>query len=108
MNILLTLLGWLAWNFGLFTMEKDKADDLGKPFDLRHYAACYWDNWLFSLIFIPILIIMGIRGLGLEALPIGDFEHLKWNDIYYLGAGCFAEIAKYLISTARNKWKQTK
>lgn len=104
MNILLSLLGWLAWNFGLFTMEKDKADDEGKDFDIRHYVYCYWDNWVFSAIFIPILIIFGIKGLGLNAVPIGDFEDLQWSDAYYLAAGCLAEIAKYYITLIRKKW----
>ncbi len=108
MNILLTLLGWLAWNFGLFSMEKDQVDAEGKPMDLKRYASCYWDNWVFSLIFIPILIIVGIKGLGFEALPFGDLEHFQWHDLYYLGAGAFAEIAKYYISLARKKWKADK
>jgi len=104
MNILLTVLGWLAWNIGLFSFEKDKADDKGEVFDVRKYVRCYWDNWLFSAIFIPILIIVGIKQLGLEALPIDDAAHMKWNDLYYLGAGCAAEAAKYFTQRIIKKF----
>lgn len=106
MNILLTVLGWLAWNIGLFSFEKDKSDDKDEKFSLIHYANKYWDNWLLSLVCVPILIIMGIKGLGLDAIPIGDFEDLHWNDIYYLCAGAFAEAVKVgikKVSTWKNK-----
>lgn len=104
MNIALTFLGWIIWNFGLFSMEKDKADEKGEDFSIGHYTKCYWDNWLLSLFIIPILIILGIRGLGLEAIPLADLKGLKWNDIYYLGAGAFAEAVKYYIAVVRKKF----
>lgn len=103
MNIILSLLGWLMWNFGLFSFEKDKADDLNQDFDIRHYIKCYWDNWVLSLIMVPILIILGIKGLGLDAIPMLDIEHLKWSDSYYLGAGFFAEALKYYLAKLRKK-----
>ena len=104
MNIALTFLGWLIWNFGLFSMEKDKADEKGLDFSIKHYAKCYWDNWLYSLFFIPLLILLGIKGLGLEAIPMFDVQSLKWSDFYYLGAGFFAEALKYYIALARKKF----
>jgi hypothetical protein len=104
MNVLLALLGWLAWNFGLFSIEKDKADDEGKPFSVKHYTQKYWDNWLLSLLFVPILVIIGIKGLGFAAIPIGDFKDLKWNDLYYLGSGFFSEFLKISIVKLWRKW----
>jgi hypothetical protein len=105
MNILLSILGWLAWNVALFSLEKDEFDEQEKPFSLKHYAALYYDNWLLSLVFVPILIIVGIRGLNLSAIPIGDFQDLQWHDMYYLGSGFFAELVKVTIKKLRKKWK---
>lgn len=105
MNILLTLLGWLAWNFGLFSYEKDKADDMDQPFPIGKYIGKYWDNWVLSLLIVPILIIAGIKGLHLEAIPIGDFKGMKWSDAYYLAAGPLAEILKYYTTIIIKKYK---
>jgi hypothetical protein len=108
MNILLAFLGWLAWNIGLFSYEKDKYDDRNESFSLGDYAKKFYDNWLLSLVCIPILIIAGLKGLGLDAIPIDDFKHLQWNDLYYLGSGALAEIVKVLIKRISNwKTKQT-
>lgn len=95
MNILLALLGWIIWNFALFTIEKDKSDDADIAFDTKKYIRTHWDNWVLSAIMIPILIIIGVKGIGLDALPIGDFEDLQWNDLYYLGAGAITEVVKH-------------
>jgi hypothetical protein len=106
MNIILTFLGWLAWNWGLFVYEKDKYDALDQKFNIGHYAERYWDNWVLSLICAPILVILGIKGLGLTALPLTDIEHLKWNDLYYLASGLLAEALKYYISIAIKKFTE--
>lgn len=104
MNLLLTLFGWIIWNFTLFTIEKDKFDNTEKEFSFRVYAKTHWDNWVLSLFFIPVLIILGIKGFKLEALPIDDFAGMKWGDLYYLGAGAFAEVAKYYITLIIKKY----
>ena len=105
MNILLCILGWLAWNVALFSLEKDEYDERNETFHLGHYVSLYYDNWLLSLVFIPILVIIGIKGLELSAVPIGDFKDLKWHDMYYLGSGFFAELVKVTIKKLRKKWK---
>lgn len=107
MNILLTVLGWLAWNFGLFSWEKDKADNEGKEFPILQYVKKYWDNWLLSALFIPILIIIGIKGLDLSPLPLGDVKDMKWSDLYYLLSGAASEAAKVGIQKVF-KWKSKK
>jgi hypothetical protein len=104
MNILLAFLGWLAWNWGLFVYEKDSLDALDQKFNVKHYAERYWDNWVLSLICVPILIIIGIKGLGLKALPVADVEDLQWNDMYYLASGLLAEAVKYYIALVIKKF----
>lgn len=104
----MSLLGWLVWNIGLFSYEKDKHDDAEKEFDVVAYYKKYWDNWLLSLVCVPILVIIGMRGLGLDPIPLDDFKHLQWNDLYYFGSGALAEAVKVIIKKISNwKSKQT-
>lgn len=105
MNILLVVFGWLIWNFALFSMEKDKADEAGEHFPIGPHVRKYWDNWVLSLLCVPVLIILGIKGLGLDAIPIDDLKHLRWNDAYYLGAGAITEVAKHYITVIIKKYK---
>jgi hypothetical protein len=107
MNILLSLLGWLAWTVGLLSYEKDKADDLGQTFSLKNYALKYWDNWLLSATCVPILIIIGAKKLGLDPIGVLDVKHLHWHDLYYLAAGPAAEMVKVLIKRV-SKWRVKK
>lgn len=104
MNIVLVFLGWFIWNFALFTIEKDKHDDDGTPFPVKQYIKTHWDNWLLSAIMIPVLIIVGIKGLNLSALPFGDFEDFTWSDLYYLGAGAFSEMVKHYVVVIIKKY----
>jgi len=104
MNIILVFLGWSIWNFALFTIEKDRFDDEDKPFPVGKYIRSHWDNWLLSAIMIPVLIIVGIKGLDLTALPFGDFQDFKWGDLYYLGAGAFSEMVKHYVVVIIKKY----
>ncbi len=106
MNILLAFFGWLAWNIGLFSYLKDQADDLDQDFGVKAYAKKHWDNWLLSLVMVPILIIIGMKGIGLDAIPIFDIDHLQWNDIYYAGSGFFSEALKFGITQVAKKAKK--
>lgn len=104
MNIALAFLGWIVWNFGLFSIEKSNAELKGNDFSITHYTKCYWDDWVFSLFFIPVLIICGIKGLGLQPVPALAVDELKWQDSYYFGAGAAAEAFKYFISQVKKKF----
>lgn len=100
MNIFITIIGWLAWNWFWFTVEKDKHDDENKDFDFTDYRKKNWENWVFSALLIPILLYYGSRGLGLDVFGIPSFEHLKWSDAFYPCVGLFSDIVgmglKYL------------
>lgn len=92
------LAGWLAFNLMLFRIEKDQADDHGKLFDLPGYVSRTWDNWLVSLIFIPVILYIGYKQLDIGMI---DATHVTWSDLYYLGAGVLPE---FCIVTWK-KWK---
>lgn len=99
----ITLIGWFVWNVGLLSLTKDEYDDSGKDFLLKSYAKDHWDNWLFSLVAIPAILIAGSQGFGMDALAVIDIK-MKWSNLYYLGSGFFAESAKY----SYKKWRKKK
>lgn len=101
MNITIALVGWLAWNFLLFMMEKDKYDDQEKDFPFTEYRKKNWDNWLASLFMVPILLYFGYKGLGLDVLGVVDVSHLKWTDAYYPASGFFTEFIITLIKRVK-------
>lgn len=102
MNIVLTLLGWLAWNGFEFNMKKNVADDKDEAFPIGKYVDKKWDDWLMTLIVAALLLVIGHMGLGLDLLRVIDSEHpAKWSDLYYAGSGVFYEALKF----AYEKWK---
>jgi hypothetical protein len=92
------LFGWLAFNVILFRIEKDKADDTDQGFSIKAYVKKYWDNWLASLVCVPIVLYLGYNQLSIGMI---DVDSPEWKDIYYLGAGFFPE----LVIVAWKKWK---
>lgn len=90
--------GWLAFNVILFRIEKDKQDDLDQAYDLKKYFSKSWDNWLASLVCVPIVLYLGYNQIGIGLI---DAEKPEWKDLYYLGAGFLPE----LIIVAWKKWK---
>jgi hypothetical protein len=101
MNFLISLAGWALWNLIAFRIEKDKFDDEDKEFPIKTYARKTWENWVTSLVMIPVLLFLGYRGLGLNPLAVFGTEQIGWNDTYYLGAGFFTEVLMYTVK----KWK---
>jgi hypothetical protein len=92
MNILITVIGWFAWNAIIFRIDKDQYDEKGIDFPLKQYALQSWDNWLTSACMIPVLLYIGYKGLGIEGAFLSiDVEKLEWSDLYYLGSGFFTE-----------------
>lgn len=102
MNLLITVVGWLAWNVIIFRIDKDQYDDRKEPFPLKQYALQSWDNWLTSACMIPVLLFIGHKGLGIPGAFVGfDVDNLEWSDLYYLGAGFLTEAVIFAIK----KWK---
>lgn len=93
-----TFFGWLAFNVLMFSVEKDVFDKAHKLFPIKEYILYTWDNWLRSLVFIPLILFVGYNQLDLN--PLVEGVH-GWNDLYYLSAGFAPELA----IVAWNKWK---
>lgn len=96
--IFAALAGWLAFNVLLFSTEKDVLDEVGQQFPVRDYVLKHWDNWLLSLVSIPVLLYVGYKQLNLGMI---ELDNPQWNELYYLGCGFFAEAAK----VAWKKWR---
>lgn len=103
MNFLISLAGWFLWNMVAFRIEKDPYDDRGEKFPFREYVSRVWDNWLASLVMIPVLLFLGYRGLDLNPMAVFGTEKIGWQDTYYLGAGFFTEALMYAIKKWRAK-----
>jgi hypothetical protein len=103
MNVFITIIGWIAWNWFWFAVEKDKSDDLDKRFDYRDYARKHWENWVWTLLLVPILLYYGSRGLGLDVFGSPHMDHLKWNDAFYPCVGLFSDIVGMGIKWSRKK-----
>lgn len=101
MNFLASIAAWLAWNAIVLSIEKNKYDDEEKEFPLKTYASKTWDNWIASLLMIPVLLFLGYKGLAIHPMAVLGSEPLEWSDTYYLGAGFFTEAIMYGIK----KWK---
>lgn len=97
MNALIALVGWLGWNIVIFRIDKDQHDDQKIDFPLKQYFLQSWDNWLSSLIMVPVLLYIGDRGLHLPGSIFGFDGDMAWSDLYYLGAGFFTEAIIWAI-----------
>lgn len=99
LNVCAALAGWIAWNIIMLSVYKDKNE---KTFNIKAYAEEYWDNWLASLVMIPVLLYVGYKGLGFGAI---DMEHLHWSDVYYVCSGFAVELVKEAWDRYKNKQK---
>lgn len=97
MNALIAFVGWLGWNIIIFRIDKDQNDDQKIPFPFKQYALQSYDNWLSSLVMIPVLLYIGDKGLNLPGSIFGFDHDLQWQDLYYLGAGFFTEVIIWAI-----------
>jgi hypothetical protein len=103
-NLLITLIGWFAWNVWLFSFTKDEYDDTKQVFPVKQYALEHYDNWLASLAGIPVLLVVGHYGLGQDVMGVLEVGAVKWSNGYYLASGVIPELAKYRYK----KWKKSK
>ena len=46
--------GVILYNYLIFSFTKDGYDDTRKKFLIKRYALKRWDNWIWSILFIPI------------------------------------------------------
>lgn len=92
--------GWFAWNVLMFRIEKDKFDKDKKIFPIGEYVMYTWDNWLASLVFIPVLLFAGYKGLNMN--PFADHS-VEWSDLFYLCSGFAPEFVLFLYDKWKNK-----
>lgn len=102
MKVLIALFGWFAFNVMKLRIEKDEYDDTGKTFPVKEYVSKNWDNWLWSLCGVPILLFAGQEAFHI--INISEDSSLKWGDSYYLAAGFVPE----LLLFAYVKWRKSK
>jgi len=100
----LSAYGCLIYTIGLFVIEKDKYDDIDKHFSIKKYLSHNWDNWLFSLILVPVIATKA-EELWLGAMDIVGKTWL-FHSGYYLGVGALVETMYFGIKWIRAKVKK--
>ncbi len=105
-NGCMALIGWMAFNAIMFSMDKDTALDGGeitvdkvKSYWLQ-YKLKNFDNWIASLWMVPILLFIGYKGLKVPDFGIGE---LTWSDLYYPCAGFATELVRRIWKKVRGK-----
>jgi len=83
------LFGVVVYNYLLFVFAKDETDGTRKKFNWQSYKAERWDNWIFSFLMVPIIVIYG------EQLwyYVMEWQEKEWKffDVIFLGSGLLAE-----------------
>lgn len=103
-NIYISFFSWFAYNVIMFRIKKDEFDDKDLEFKLSSYVSHTWDNWLSSLVMVPILLWLGYRQLHIIDDPLTGIKNVKWNDLYYLGSGFITE----LIIDRYKAWRRSR
>lgn len=92
-------IGWLVFNVIMWRIEKNKYDKLHERFPWGKYAGETYDEWLTSIVCVPLILWIGYRSLSLNPLAQGlDVANLDWNDLYYLCAGFAPELIIKIFS----------
>lgn len=97
----LAFYGWLIYTVVMFSMEKDEYDDANKAFSVKKYIVRNWDNWLLSLILVPIIATKAVS-IWAGGMEMAGFSW-TFYDIYYLGVGALVELLYFGIKWSRNK-----
>lgn len=101
LNIYASLVGWLAFNCLMWRIEKNKYDREHKAFPFKQYALESVDDWITSLVFVPVILFIGYWKLSLNPFGDMDVQHAAWSDLYYLCSGFVVEV----VTKAYEKWK---
>jgi hypothetical protein len=105
MKYLIALFGSLLYNVILFKIAKDKCDDAGIELDYGKYFKMNWDNWLVTILAVPVLVffmpdIVYLINKHLSSEIEGDLQ------ILYLGAGPLSEIMIFAVGKLLG-WKKS-
>lgn len=107
MRILITILGWAAFNWFKFIIVKDEYDDRNESFPFSAYKDKNWENWVGTAIGATILLVLGQEVFHIIKLSEGFFtipEGLGWSDAYYLMSGVLTEAAIWAIKSLNRKF----
>jgi len=96
--------GFLIYTVLMFVIEKDEYDGEGKKFCVKTYVRRNWDNWLLSLILVPIIATKA-QDIWAGAMEIFSKEWTFYN-IYYLGVGALVEALYTGVKWINNKRKK--
>jgi hypothetical protein len=96
--------GFLIYTVLMFVLTKDKYDAEDKTFSVKMYLRHNWDNWLLSVILVPIIAFKA-EGMWQGLM---DWMSKDWQfyDIYYLGVGAVVEALYTGIAWVKNKRKK--
>ncbi len=91
--------GVLMYNFLAYMFTKDGYDESRKKFRFPAYAKKRWENWFWSFLFVPVVVILGteIFYYFMQAYE-KDWE---FNNAIYLLAGPLSEFVYYLFKKTR-------
>ena len=89
------LFGVILYNYLVFNLAKDELDDSKQTFSFRRYAKAKWDNWVWSILLVPVIVIYGDQ---LWYYVMAYFEKdWQFYDVLYLLAGVLAEGLYYIL-----------
>lgn len=91
-NWYISFFAWAAYNVIIFRIAKDEFDKRHEKFQYGMYFSETWDNWLSSLVMVPILLWLGYRQLHIIDDPLTGIKNLHWSDLYYLMSGFITEL----------------
>lgn len=92
--------GVIVFNWLAYMFTKDGYDDTRKKFRPKAYALRRWDNWVWSFLFIPIVVVYAkeIFYYFMQAYE----KDWTFYDVVYLGAGALSEFVYYLFKKLRS------
>ena len=100
----LSAYGFLIYTVLNFVMKKDEYDDAHEAFSVKTYLGHNWDNWLLSLILVPVIATQA-EGIWAGAMDMAGKEW-KFYHVYYLGVGAVVELLYTGIKWIKNKRKK--
>ena len=99
-QIVWAVFGVILYNFLSFTIAKDKADAKLERFNFGNYAGLRWDNWVWSLLCVPLVVFYGDQ-LWYYLMEYYE-KDWKFLDVLYLSAGFVAEGLYFLLKKLLN------
>lgn len=100
------IIGWFGvfmWSFGLFHIEKDKADNANQKLDWEDYKQKNWDNWVWTAICaIPVVLFEDVI-LGIIFFTWSELPPIK--DAVFLLAGPLSLAIVWGIKWIKNKFQ---